>query len=141
MLSMASGNCKLLSVVNADVGTKTCVIPLNISWFDDYSAFVIMCDVKFVDTPSTNEWFYVTYNTTATLSGRYVGVVDKVKQSGRIMCAVGATIFEDKIRLSKLNDVTNYDEYQIDATNNYFAVQLWTNTFEADSTVKVYGIK
>ncbi len=138
---MASGNCKLLSVVNADVGTKTCVIPLNISWFDDYSAFVIMCDVKFVGTPSTNEWFYVTYNTTDTVSGRYVGVVNNIKQSGRIMCAVGATIFEDKIRLSKLNDVTNYDEYQIDATNNYFAVQLWTNTFEADSTVKVCGIK
>lgn len=141
MLSMASGNCKLLSVVNADVGTKICVIPLNRSWFDDYSALVIMCDLKFIETPSVNEWFYVTYNTTATVHGRYIAVANNIKQSGRIMCAVGATIFEDKIRLSKLSDVTNYDEYQIGAANNYFATQLWTNTFEADSTVKVYGIK
>ena len=139
---MGSGNCKLLSVINADVGTKTCVIPLNISWFDDYSVFALLCDIKFVNAAtSTNERFYVTYNTTDTVSERFITLVNKVKQSGRLMCAVGATIFEDKIRLSKLSDVTNYDEYPIDATNNYIAVTFLINTFEADSTVKLYGFK
>ena len=140
MSQMASEKCRLLSTVNAVVGEKKCVIPLNNSWFENYSMLILVCDIKFVDTPSVSEWFYVTFNTTDYVSNRYQGVSDEVKANGRIMCIIGSTISEDKIQSARPSNILQYNEYQINDTNNYFTVSLWTNTFIDGSNVKVYGL-
>lgn len=137
MLSMASGDCKLLSTVALQSSQKTCVIPLDNLWLQKYKILILVCHIE--SNGTSGDWLYFNFNNSDYAVGQYTSFNPTIVKDAILSAFVDGA----KITLTSPNSVGANKTYDINPSDNFLRFNLYNtgvNLIEG-TTAKLYGIK
>ena len=135
MLSMANGDCKLLSSVSVQSSQRLCTIPLDNSWLQKYKTLILICHIE--SNATGIDWLYFDFNSLSYSQGQYTSFNPTVVKD----VALSAFVDGAKITLTSPNSVGLNRTYDIEQSDNFLRFNLFNTDLTEGTTAKLYGIK